>query len=69
MRTRYKKIVPSRMKRPLVAAYLYLKLCGRERLLPAMKAPAVAESKVRIHAITTAKPITEPIRKTGRLNR
>ena len=56
--------VPFGMKRPLVAAHLYKKLCGRQRPLPAMKAPAVAETKVRIYAIAMAKQITEPLRKT-----
>ena len=56
--------VPFGMKRPLVAAHLYKKLCGRQRPLPAMKAPAVAETKVPIYAIAMAKQITEPLRKT-----
>ena len=56
--------VPFSMKRPLVAAHLYKKLCSRQRPLPAMKAPSVADTKVQIHAIAMSKPITEPLRKT-----
>jgi hypothetical protein len=58
------KFLPFRLKRPLVAAFLYKVLSAGP--LPDMRMPAsMANSKLQLHAIAVSKPITElPFRKT-----
>ena len=51
-------VVPFRFKRPLIVNFLYGKI-STERLLPAM----TAYDKIRVHAIATSKPLTEPPKK------
>ena len=51
-------VVPFRFKRPLIVNFVYGKI-SKERLLPVMK----AYDTIRVHAIATSKPLTEPPKK------
>ena len=58
------KIVPFRLKRPLVAAFLHKRLSGDERMLSVIRARAYSDEKIRFWCLAMSKHITEPVRKT-----
>ena len=57
--------VPFRLKHPLVAAFLHVKLRSRKLLLTVLCTPSLSDDvHVRLHGIAMSKPIVEQFRKT-----
>ena len=57
--------VPFRLKHPLVAAFLHVKLRSRKLLLAVLCTPSLSDDvHVRLHGIAMSKPIVEQFRKT-----